>query len=413
MSYYIYNMLYNVCIYSLLNLSTAYFPTSSTTPLYVVDYIHKNHFPHSREREMKGSFIFSPSFLILVLFFGAANSQDSCNSPLSLERSLPFDTASLQCVSVWPPQSFILRYQQASTNVWNFLLSAPNTNAYIGIGFSPNGKMVGSTAIVGWVQPDTTTDMKMYYLGAQSPDQVIVVKEGNLKLGNSSMTVQSNQIYMAFQLIVDAPEKQLIYSVGQRNRLPSGPDYALTQHQDQISTLLNYATGQFQKENPDASLKRSHGILNMLGWGILMPIGVLVARHMRQWDPIWFYSHSIIQSFGFVLGVAGVICGIVLEDRLGANVNKHKGLGIFILTLGCLQVIAFLARPDKESKVRKYWNWYHFSVGRILIFLAAVNVFYGIHLGNAGTGWNAGFAVVLVTLFIVGAILELRMWKRK
>lgn len=83
----------------------------------------------------------------------------------------------------------------------------------------------------------------MYYLGAQSPDQVIVVKEGNLKLGNSSMTVQSNQIYMAFQLIVDAPEKQLIYSVGQRNRLPSGPDYALTQHQDQISTLLNYATG--------------------------------------------------------------------------------------------------------------------------------------------------------------------------
>lgn len=72
-----------------------------------------------------------------------------------------------------------------------------------------------------------------------------------------------------------------------------------------------------------------------------------------------------------------------------------------------------MARPDKESKVRKYWNWYHFSVGRILIFLAAVNVFYGIHLGNAGTGWNAGFAVVLVTLFIVGAILELRMWKRK
>lgn len=99
--------------------------------------------------------------------------------------------------------------------------------------------------------------------------------------------------------------------------------------------------GQFQKENPDASLKRSHGILNMLGWGILLPIGVLVARHMRQWDPIWFYSHSIIQSFGFVLGVAGVICGIVLEDRLGANVNKHKGLGIFILTLGCLQVCLF------------------------------------------------------------------------
>lgn len=122
--------------------------------------------------------------------------------------------------------------------------------------------------------------------------------------------------------------------------------------------------GQFQKENPDASLKRSHGILNMLGWGILMPIGVLVARHMRQWDPIWFYSHSIIQSCGFVLGVAGVICGIVLEDRLGANVNKHKGLGIFILTLGCLQVCLFhfhfylstwvLTRKNNGSRVEDW-----------------------------------------------------------
>lgn len=363
---------------------------------------------------MKESFIFSPFFfLILGLFLGSANSQDSCNSPLSLERSVPFDTTSLQCVSVWSSQRFILRYQQASPNVWNFLLSAPNSNAYIGIGFSPNGKMVGSSAIVGWVQPDGNSDLKMYYLGAQSSDQVIVVKEGNLKLGNSSLNVQSNQIYMAFQLIIDAPQTQLIYSVGPQNRLPSAPSFSLTQHRDQISTRLNYATGQFQNENPDASLKRSHGILNMLGWSILMPIGVLVARHMRQWDPIWFYSHSIIQSFGFMLGVAGVICGLVLEDRLGANVDKHKGIGIFILTLGCLQVIAFLARPNKESKVRKYWNWYHFSVGRILIFLAAVNVFYGIHLGNAGTAWNAGFAVVLVTLFIVGAILELRMRMRK
>ncbi|KAL2508130.1 Cytochrome [Forsythia ovata] len=361
---------------------------------------------------MEGSFIFSLFFLFLIL--GAANSQaaDSCNSPLSLQSPLPFDTTTLQCVPVWSSQSFILRYQQASPNVWNFVLSAPNKNAYIGIGFSPNGKMVGSSAIVAWVEPDGTYEMKRYFLGAQSPDQVIV-NQGNLQVGNSSMVLQTNQIYVAFQLIVNTPENRLIYSVGREGRLPSAPNFVLSQHRDQISTLLNYATGQFQKENPDGGLKRSHGILNMLGWGILMPIGAMVARYMRQWDPIWFYSHSIIQSFGFIFGVAGVICGLVLEDRLQANVNKHKGLGIFILALGCLQVIAFLARPDKESKVRKYWNWYHFSVGRILIFLAAVNVFYGIHLGNAGAGWNAGYAVVLVILFIVGAILELRIWMRK
>lgn len=77
------------------------------------------------------------------------------------------------------------------------------------------------------------------------------------------------------------------------------------------------------------------------------------------------------------------------------------------------QVIAILARPDKESKVRKYWNWYHFGVGRALIFLAAINVFYGIHLGNAGSGWNAGFAIFLALVFIVSLILELKMWFKK
>lgn len=100
-------------------------------------------------------------------------------------------------------------------------------------------------------------------------------------------------------------------------------------------------TGQFQKEkSPNSSLRRSHGLLNMLGWAILMPIGAMVARYMRKWDPTWFYAHGIIQSIGFILGLSGVICGLVLENRLKASsVGKHKGIGITVLVLGSLQVI--------------------------------------------------------------------------
>ncbi|KAI3461772.1 hypothetical protein Pfo_018435 [Paulownia fortunei] len=366
---------------------------------------------------MKAPPKYSQFFIILSFFFSYIHSQasDSCNSPLTLPSPLPFDTTSLHCVTVWGSQSFILRYVQAAPNVWNFLLSAPNTNAYIGIGFSPNGNMVGSSAIVGWAGADGTSDMKKYFLGGQSPNLVrLEPLDQGLQIGNSSMAVQSNQIYMAFQLISNNPNTRLIYAVGQTGRLPAGPNFQLSQHQDMISTVLNYATGQFQTQSsPEASLRRSHGLLNMLGWAILMPIGAMVARYMRKWDPIWFYSHAVIQSFGFILGFTGVICGFVLENRLNASVNKHKGIGIFILVLGCLQVIALFIRPDKTSKVRKYWNWYHFGVGRTLIFLAAVNVFYGIHLGNAGSGWNVGFAVVLAILFIISLVLELRMCLRK
>lgn len=76
----------------------------------------------------------------------------------------------------------------------------------------------------------------------------------------------------------------------------------------------------------------------MLGWGILMIIGAIAARYLKQHDPLWFYSHVIIQSLGFLLGLSGVVTGLVLYDKLGVDVSAHRSLGITILVLGCLQV---------------------------------------------------------------------------
>ncbi|KAF3652500.1 Cytochrome and DOMON domain-containing protein, partial [Capsicum annuum] len=359
---------------------------------------------------MNTSFKFSTQLLFFCIFqifisfqILKVNSQDSntdsCNSNLKLKGGIFFDTASFQCLSVWDQQGYILRYKRTNTSVWSFVLSAPNTNAYIAMGFSEKGKMVGSTAIVGWVANDGTPTMKKYFLGGQSPNQVLP-DEGNLQLVNltSSVVAENSRIYLAFQLSIEMPSNRLIYSVGPTGMLPSTVNYRLTEHQDKTSTSLNYNTGQSETKTLYANLRRSHGLLNMVGWGILMPIGVMVARYLRQYDPIWFYSHATIQSLGFILGFAGVISGLILNSRLQNNVNKHKGLGIVILLLGCLQVIAVLVRPDKESKIRKYWNWYHYTAGRILILLASINVFYGIHLGNAGTSWNAGFSIALVIL---------------
>ena len=78
-----------------------------------------------------------------------------------------------------------------------------------------------------------------------------------------------------------------------------------------------------------------------------------------------------------------------------------------------MQVMAFLARPDKSSKVRKYWNWYHHSAGGIVIVLAAANVFYGIHLARKGREWNVGYGVVLAIVFVIAVLLEVRLWVRK
>lgn len=136
----------------------------------------------------------------------------------------------------------ILQYQQTAPNQWRFVLSAPSSNAYVGMGFSPNGNMVGSSAIVGWVRSDGLPEMKRYFLGGQTPSQV-VPDRGNLDITNSSIVTVSGRLYMAFELNVAMPESRLIYSVGQPNQIPSDPDYRLTEHINQVSTVLNYATG--------------------------------------------------------------------------------------------------------------------------------------------------------------------------
>jgi len=138
-----------------------------------------------------------------------------------------------------------MQYSQTSPNIWSFILSAPNTNSYIAMGFSPNGGMVGSSAIVGWISSSGAGGgMKQYYLTGLAPNQV-VPDRGNLKvLTNSTfITTQSSRLYMAFQLETSQPLSKLIYALGPNGVFPSTPSFALTQHQDKVSITLNYATG--------------------------------------------------------------------------------------------------------------------------------------------------------------------------
>lgn len=88
--------------------------------------------------------------------------------------------------------------------------------------------------------------MKKYYLGGQSPNLVRVESANQgLQINGTSMALQSNRIYMAFQLTTDSPSPttKLIYAVGPDGRLPAGTNYQLTQHQDMITTSIDYATG--------------------------------------------------------------------------------------------------------------------------------------------------------------------------
>ena len=99
-------------------------------------------------------------------------------------------------------------------------------------------------------------------------------------------------------------------------------------------------------------LKRNHGVLAIFGWGVLLPVGVIIARYCKKWDPLWYYLHVIMQFAGFIIGLAGVVAGIALYNKLHSDVFTHRGLGIFFFVLGILQ-----------------WVKYHFQINiKVVIF---------------------------------------------
>jgi hypothetical protein len=84
---------------------------------------------------------------------------------------------------------------------------------------------------------------------------------------------------------------------------------------------------------------KAHGAVQVFGWGVLLPIGAMVARYARGYDPAWFYIHVTFQMVGFIFIIAGVATGVHLAKSIDTpGLSGHKGLGIFLFILAILQV---------------------------------------------------------------------------
>ncbi|CAL5026672.1 unnamed protein product [Urochloa decumbens] len=344
----------------------------------------------------------------------SSSGPDSCsNAKLAVASLVPFDSTAFRCVSAWKQQDFILRYKNTAPSEWSFVLSAPNKGSYVAVGFSGKGAMVGSSAVVAWASNGKGV-VKQYYLDGKSPDDV-APNRGLLKLvKNKSVVVsRSGRLYVAFQLSTDYPQPYLIFAVGPDGNLPDSSTLRLPMHQNMASRAFNYTSGMSSSNagsDGDSTFpeKRKHGLLGMMGWGVLMPIGMIAARYFRQLDPFWFYGHMAIQVCGFAIGIAAIVLGFRLNEDGLKNVDVHKALGIAILAMASLQVMAILARPDKTSKVRRFWNWYHHNIGRAAILLAMGNIFLGLSIAQETNAYIVSYGVFVAVWVLAVAAFEMK-----
>ncbi|KAF5464472.1 hypothetical protein F2P56_014546 [Juglans regia] len=343
---------------------------------------------------------------------GRGEVPELCGTDLSFLPTPYGNLSHVFCKPIW--NTFVLRHSQNEDHVINIILSAVYTTGWVGLGFSKDGMMVGSSAMVGWLNRKGHAKIKQYYLQGSKEWQVIPDK-GELPLTGipTYVGIHGAMIHLAYQMKFEnqLARQPIILAFGS-----ASPKHShLPKHDDKTTIMFDFSPGSHVAvaSTDFGPMKKNHGILGIIGWGLILPIGAIIPRYFKHKDPLWYYLHSVFQVVGFVIGLAGVVLGRRLYNMIKADFPTHRGIGIFVLVLSILQILAFFLRPNREAKIRKFWNWYHHWVGRLALFFGALNIVLGIQIGGAGNDWKIGYGFLLSVVILTVIVLEVLAWMKR
>ncbi|KAJ7963771.1 Cytochrome b561 and DOMON domain-containing protein [Quillaja saponaria] len=266
--------------------------------------------------------------------------------------------------------------------------------------------MVGTKAIIAIKQPnntllvnayDITQDTKLGCRLRPSSDSDLGLQVNNKKVAYDNT---SNFLTIYAEVILPSPNYQIsklnhVWQVGY-HASDDEPQIHPTHLQNVDSTeIIDLISGDGTSGGRhQRNLRVVHGVLNMLGWGTLLPIGVIIARYMRL-NPIelkmWRCLHLACQISGYILGTAGWALGL----RLGHasryyGFYTHRIFAICIFTFTTIQMLALQLIPKETEDYRKYWNIYHHLLGYALLTVIIINIFKGIEIMNGDPNWKLG-----------------------
>ncbi|XP_061372876.1 cytochrome b561 and DOMON domain-containing protein At3g61750 [Gastrolobium bilobum] len=347
---------------------------------------------------------------------GGFASESTCkNTNYQIFLPPPYkNISSMICKPVW--HTYELRYTK-NDDITTIILSAPYTIGWVGIGFSKDGKMVGSSAMVGWINKHGHAKIKQFYLRGKKASEVVVDK-GELPLNTVPAAVATNgaEIYLAFQLQTTTPygRQPILLAFGTKHP----QNHHLSKHDDKTAIVFDFSSGEKSGSKDPATnelikMRKNHGIVGIMGWGLILPVGAIVARYFRHKDPLWFYLHSVIQFVGFAFGLGTVLLGLQLYAEMHVHIPAHRGIGIFVFVLSILQILAFFLRPNKDSKFRKIWNLYHSWFGRLAVFFAALNIVLGMQAAGAGNDWKIGYGFIVSIIIVAVIVLEVLAYLKR
>ncbi|KAL6900755.1 hypothetical protein ACP4OV_005431 [Aristida adscensionis] len=301
-----------------------------------------------------------------------------------------------------------------------FVAAPPSSGGWVAWALNPTGDgMKGAQALVaapkggggGGAYGVDTYNIQEYSLGSPGP---IAYNTSDLaaELGGDGRV----RLFGTLRLQSGTGEVNQVWQVGPASGGSIAP-HAMGGDNMAAKGKLNLVTGAATAGGGGGSIvrkKNTHGILNAVSWGLLLPMGAVIARYLKTFksaDPAWFYLHVACQLIGYGVGVSGWATGIHLGNlSKGITYSLHRNIGIAVFALGTLQIFALFVRPKPDHKYRFYWNVYHHSVGYTIIILGIINIFKGMAILDVEQKWKTGYIIAICILGAIALILEAITW---
>ena len=306
-----------------------------------------------------------------------------------------------------------------------FAVSAARTSGYLAVGFSAHGSMIGSTAVIGWIKNDGSASVEMYRLDGYSTSSVTAITP--TPLTGTAMSASDGSLTMEFtrplasasgrrrlaRTLDPAASEGFLWAYGSAARL------GMHEKKGAFSIKLSGEGGGGILVPPIAKDHLTHGILMLIGWGVLLPIGVTFPAALRPvvGDPTWYRLHRAFQVVGLAVALSGFIVALTSFDL--NELSTHGLVGTLAMTSGLLQALNGFMRPHKKAgQSRRHWELGHKLNGWLGLLLAAIAIILGVAKFEKLSGeYYPGVSTTLGAIFGVVAgvcsILVLRAMLRR
>ena len=268
-------------------------------------------------------------------------------------------------------------------------------DSWVAIGFSENGQMVGSSAVVAL---PSSGEVKKYDMTSIILAGVVPMPEDQQTLIEPSVVQEGSTTTLEFTKILDEANEIPIV-IGPNTFIgASGFGNNFFMHEARGSFSVDLLEGVVETvETRKKALWKAHGWCAALAWGILSPIAIGAAI-LRKWFPdgLWLKIHQYLNLLVVLLTIAAFVLGVAAiseETPAGGNPRHfnaepypHRTIGLIVFVLVLVQLGNGQFRPntpgkgEDKTRIRSSWEILHRVLGISLLAASWYQVQSGLQI---------------------------------